>query len=61
MTTQGVPTTFDFNTYTGEFKADFTIDTSVDAPSVMYLNKEFFYPHGYNVSLHIDGVKLDAS
>ena len=61
MATQGVQTFQNFNTYTGVFKADFTIDTTIDAPTVVYLNQQYFYPDGVVVSLHVDGEKVNAS
>lgn len=61
MATQGVPTFQGFNTYTGVFKADFTVDTSIDAPTVIYLNKEFYYPKSFRVHFEVDGNPIDES
>jgi len=61
MVTQGVPTFQGFNTYTGVFKAEFTVDTSIDAPTVVYLNEEFYYPKSYRVQFEADGNPVNES
>lgn len=61
MYTQGVPTFMNFNTNTGTYKAEFTLDTSIDASTQIYLNKEYYYPHGVYVDLYADDVKLEES
>lgn len=61
MAIQGVPTLQAFNTQTAVFKAEFTVDTSIDAPTIMYLNKEFYYPKSYRVTFEVDGSKIDES
>ena len=35
-----------FNIDNGDFKSEFTVDTSIDAPTVIHTNKEFYYPKG---------------
>lgn len=47
--TQGVPTFQNFNMDTSEFNADFTVNTSIEAPTVLYLNKQYYYPNGVNI------------
>ena len=61
MVTQGVPTFQGFNTYTGVFRAEFTVDTSIDAPTVVYLNEQFYYPNSFRVSFEADGNPVDES
>jgi len=61
MATQGVSTFMNFNTLTGTYKADFTVNTAIDAPTVIYLNEEYYYPNGVRVTLQADDVKLDDS
>jgi hypothetical protein len=46
--------------YDGVFKAEMTLDTSVDAATIIYTNKEFYYPHGLDVTLKVDGKKLQS-
>lgn len=38
-----------FNTTTGTMRGVFTLDTSIDAETVVYLNTEYWYPNGFNV------------
>lgn len=41
-----------FNTTTSVFGAEFIADTTIDQPSVLYWNKEYYYPLGFNMKLY---------
>jgi hypothetical protein len=41
-----------FNTTTSVFGAEFTVDTSIDQPSIIYWNKQYYYPLGFNFKLY---------
>ena len=43
-----------FDVNTGAFTAQFTVDTSVKAPSVVYLMEDIHYPNGYKLSLAVN-------
>ena len=43
---------------TAKFKATFNVNTSVDAQTVMYLNKQYWYKLGYKVTLKVGSDKL---
>lgn len=58
--TQGVPTKFDFDMATGAFEAEYTVDTSIAAPTVMYTSQQFYYPNGKKVTVSADGEMLTA-
>jgi len=57
MATQGEPalsgTTF--NSDTSAFSATYTVNTGITAPSVTYLNSEYWYPKGYTWNMTING------
>lgn len=36
-----------FDSETASFNAKFEVDTSIDAPSLLYLNSEYWYTKGY--------------
>jgi len=57
---QGVPTKFLFNSTTGEFDAEFTIDTSIEEATIMYTSSDYWYPNGKDVTIAVDGVVLTA-
>lgn len=56
--TQGQLTKLDFNDFTGTFRGEFIADTNIDAPTVLYANKKYWYPHGIQVNLHVGGKTL---
>lgn len=58
MATQGVPTLFDFDMDTANFEAEFTVDTSIQAPTILFASKQYYYPNGTDVSITVDGVTL---
>lgn len=60
MATQGRLTGMDFNSTTSAFVGEFTVDTSITAPTVTYLNSEYWYPNGYTYTLMVNG-KAPAS
>jgi len=55
MATQGVPTLNAFDTETAGLIANWTLDANVDAPTVLYLNSEYWYPNGYTYTVSVDG------
>lgn len=36
-----------FDSETASFNSNFVLDTSIEAPSLLYLNSEYWYPKGY--------------
>ena len=46
--TQGVLTKQAFDVDTAEFNAEFTANTSIEAPSVAYLSSEYYYQDGFS-------------
>jgi hypothetical protein len=56
MATQGVPNVMNFDTETGIFTGVWTIEASIGAPTVIYLNTELWYPNGYTHSLSVDSI-----
>jgi len=56
--TQGQLTKLNFNTVTGTFNGEFIVNTEIAAPTVLYASKKYWYPHGKQVNLHVDGEKL---
>lgn len=70
MLTQGVPTKQSFDMTTAAFSAEFTVDTDISGNSVLYLNKQYYYPNGFNftvasketgAALTADQVSVDVS
>lgn len=57
MATQGQPTAMNFNSATSAFAASYTVDTGIAAPTVVYLNTEYWYPNGYTYTLAANGSK----
>lgn len=55
MTTQGVPTKFDFDMATSAFEAEFTVNTSITAPTVVFASKQYYYPNGTQVVVSVKG------
>ena len=55
MATQGVPTLNAFDTETAGLIANWTLDANVSAPTVLYLNSEYWYPNGYTYTVSVDG------
>lgn len=40
-----------FNSTTGIFNTVFTVNTDIEAPTVVYRSDEYYYPHGYTWTL----------
>ena len=61
---QGIPEYFEFNDKTREFNAIFEYDKSINAPTVIYFNKNFYYKKGYTLKImdennkELDGVTI---
>lgn len=58
MYSQGVPTLTEFDMDSGIFNAAITLDTSIEAPSVLYTNAEYYYPNGKEVSFMVGKIAL---
>jgi hypothetical protein len=56
MATQGEPTGMTFDSKTSFFSSTYTVNTSIAAPTVVYLNTEYWYPNGYTYTLTANGV-----
>jgi len=63
MATQGVPTSQKFSMETSHFVAEFTVNTGIDAPTVVFVNQPYYYEYGYNydISGAGDAVEIDAT
>ncbi len=60
--TQGVPTSMNFDSITGDFVASFRADTKINAPTVIYTSELYYYKNGYDVKvLTTDGLNLVGS
>ena len=57
MATQGEPTAMNFNSDTSAFTGTYTVNTDITAPTVVYLNSEYWYPNGYTYTLTANGTK----
>lgn len=51
---QGNPESMKFDSQTKDFELVFTVDASIAAPTVIYLNEEVHYPAGYTLSVTHD-------
>lgn len=51
MLTQGVPTKQSFDMTTAAFLAEFTVNTDIAGESVLYTNKQYYYPNGFNFTV----------
>jgi hypothetical protein len=40
-----------FNSTNTNFEAYFTVDTSIEEPSVLFWSKDYYYPLGFNFKL----------
>jgi len=60
MYSQGVPTKTEFNTQDSIYTAEIRLNTSIEAPTVVYCNGEYHYPNGHEVELKVDNVPLTA-
>ena len=49
QSTQGVLVSMKFNDTTSNFDATFKVDTSINAPSVLYWNTQYWYPSGISI------------
>ena len=62
MKTQGTPTKQSFNVDTSNFTVEFTVNTSVKAPSVAYLCSEYYYENGLEYTFtDADGTAMPES
>lgn len=51
MATQGQLTSMLFDTTTAAYETSYIADTSITAPTVVYLNADYWYPSGYNYAV----------
>lgn len=58
MLTQGVPKVMNFSSDTGILTGLITVNTSIEEPSVIYTNEEYWYPDGKDVKITVDGKEL---
>jgi|LauGreDrversion4_2_1035121.scaffolds.fasta_scaffold36737_3 hypothetical protein len=57
--TQGVPKYAHFNPINGAYSFIFTYDATIQAPSLMFLSSDYFYPRGYKIlAYNKDGLML---
>ena len=62
MRTQGTPTKQRFDVDSSKFDVEFTVNTSIEAPSVAYLSSEYYYENGLEYAImDTDGNALPAS
>ena len=59
MATQGQLKTQEFDTASGNLKATFIVDTSINAPTIIYASKQHYYPNGYQLAITASGVSLE--
>ena len=52
MSTQGVLRSMQFNTESSNFESSFDVNTSIQQPSVLYYNSQYWYPNGFNIVLY---------
>lgn len=50
-----------FQTNDGNYSGRFTLDKSVKGATVVYLNGDYWYPHGYDHTIEIDGTAVPAA
>jgi hypothetical protein len=61
MATQGVLLTNVFDMDTSKFSATFKVDSvNIQKPSIIYTNRQYYYPNGYKTSVSVDGVELTS-
>ena len=58
MYTQGVPTLNMFDMDSGVFLGEWTVDTQIRKPTVIYYSSEYYYANGVKYDVTIDGVRL---
>ena len=62
MASQGVLTKNSFDTSNGDFTGEFILDSSINAPSVLYANTGYYYASGFTFALKdAQGIELNAS
>lgn len=49
--TQGILTLQNFNDKNGEFFAEFKVNTDINAPTIVFLNQQYWYPNGYDYEI----------
>lgn len=41
-----------FNTMNGDFNGTYIVDTSINQPTILYMNDEIYYPHGSIITVY---------
>ena len=59
--TQGTLLSQNFNTNNSQFIAWIKVNTSVEAPSEIYLNTQYWYPDGFEILITQDGKQIGAT
>ena len=49
--TQGILTLQNFNDKNGEFFAEFKVNTDINAPTIVFLDQQYWYPNGYDYEI----------
>jgi len=60
MAIQGEPTGTKFNSNTSALTATYTVNTDIAAPTVVYLNTEYWYPDGYGYDIVANGALVSS-
>jgi len=47
-----------FDTASSNFKGTFLVDTSINAPTIVFKSDEYYYQNGYDLSVSSEGVVL---
>jgi len=50
----GIPISMKFDSSTGYFYLVFKINTTIQAPTEIFLNEKFYYPNGFSVTISPD-------
>ena len=59
--TQGTPTEVNFNNDNGHFSYTFKVNTGIEAPTVLYMSEEYWYPAGFDISIKSSGQIIDST
>eukprot|EP00005_Dracoamoeba_jomungandri_P000139 CAMPEP_0174253230 /NCGR_PEP_ID=MMETSP0439-20130205/2606_1 /TAXON_ID=0 /ORGANISM="Stereomyxa ramosa, Strain Chinc5" /LENGTH=525 /DNA_ID=CAMNT_0015334145 /DNA_START=19 /DNA_END=1596 /DNA_ORIENTATION=- len=51
----GVPLSQSFDTDTSLYRLSFSLDPSISAPTVVYINEQYYYPNGFSVTTQPPG------
>ena len=51
----------DFSTVSGNYSGRFTLDKAVKGATVVYVNGDYWYPHGYNYTVEVNDTAVPAT